>query len=251
MTSSLKTKGFCVVSALFMILFASPAWSLGDDEHVQLQFCLFTGGGAVFNEGLSKIPQVLGDQLAAYWTNSTTETTDANFCYGINFEPRLFISFIGGGINFLFHWTSEASSQVTSSAGDDAKYTAQLYGAAMVPTIYLRPYYDKDGYFIIGIGRGTYTVAATVDTEDNSYTVPSSLYVSETYEGKGVGWHLVLEAGMTSGNIVLNCGVAYRYMQANSLKDPSGNTLKDPDTGKKLFAGLTGMYAYAGAGLYF
>jgi len=240
-------------------------FAIGESQHVQIQLCFFSGGGVVLNNELTGIVEAYGemarDQLnfeeyAMHGSRSfSTKEDNANFCYGVNFEPRLFISIFGVGVNFLFHWTNQARSEVTSYYDNSSvTYTAQLYGAAVVPTIYLRPIYESNYYFIIGVGRATYKTAVTIDTEDNVYNYSEGYsdppFISEEMTGEATGYHFVIEFGLTMNNILFSCGVTYRYLQVTKFETPDGSTFINPATGEEMTAGLTGVYSYVGVGFY-
>ena len=139
---------FLVTFALFVIV-PSALFAFGSNEDIQLQFNIDLIQGYNFTPAINEIPQYYGEHAVADLNSHaggsyfSQENTQANYSYGVSFEPRVFIYFIGVGCNFSFQWSAEAESKVGSNSySDEVTYSSQFFAWSIIPTVYLRPYWS-------------------------------------------------------------------------------------------------------------
>lgn len=266
------TKFYCTVLCIIMFAVgfislpaaAKQSYGYNDDDvpviQLQLNFTLF-GGYLVDqeqNDLTNKYAEVIKERLNA--SSSSTyivEKEDASWAWGVTGEPRLFLGFIGAGLNGFYLWAQDSTSSIQTRYGTetiDVTSTMKSYG--ICPTIYFRPQFHSSGYVIFGVGMGKFKSSIDITIEDTEKLLSSSDpmldYFMYEFKGEGTCYRGVIEMGFTPPKSVFfyNIGLSYMQIRSDSYENKFTDKLQFPD--KSLFKGGTSnINLYCGVGVCF
>lgn len=253
-------KRVLLIAILIMLGLSNQLFSQEFDplQGNNIQLGIKFGFGYAPNSDMNDPVKDFGDALAAemnaftiayYAINPAFEnnTSDANWNYGFDFEPRYFVSNMGIGLSVGYHSTSSAQANVESDKYTDTfKISLQLKCYPLLASLYYKGNISDSMFFLVGAGGGYYIGTMEYDFEDN-FSLSATYGESETikYKGNAIGAHARFEVDYVYSMFAFYGGVEGRYVKFDEFKK-SGETLKSSD-GSAISAQLTGVYFYFGA----